>query len=102
MGKTHKRREIRLREHIEMAIEGRDTPIYKKISQIIATNRSPEIFVLARVPPDGSWQDEERRQIHFWRNFDEQKLPLIYPPQTLKSRNVEIKNIAIMNVRDGG
>jgi hypothetical protein len=102
VGKTHKRREIRLQEHIEHALEGANTPVHRRIRLILAAGHSPEVFVLVRVPPDGSWQNEERCQIKLWRAVTDQQLPIIYPPQTAKSIDVEIRKVDLMNVRDGG
>ena len=102
VGKTHKRREIRLAEHIERACEGRMAPIYIRIREILLSGQTPQIFVLVRVPPNVSWQREEQNQIHHWRNIDLTSLPIIYLPQTKKSEIVEIRSAEILNVRDGG
>ena len=102
VGKTHKRREIRLQEHIERALEGANTPVHQRIRSILNAGHSPEVFVLVRVPPDGSWQHEERHQIKLWRAITHQELPIIFPPQTPKSVDVEIRNVELLNVRDGG
>ncbi len=102
VGKTHKRREVRLREHIDRAREGGATPIYQRIRIILEDGFLPEIFVLARVPPDGSWQDEERSQIRYWKNIDPACLPIIHPPQTRKSQHVLIQSVELLNVRGGG
>ena len=102
VGKTHKRREIRLEEHIERANIGTMTPVHKKIREMLYCGYLPEIFVLLRVPPDESWQDAERNQIRYWRNILASQLPIIYPPQTRKSSFVEIRTVELLNVRDGG
>ena len=102
VGKTHKRREIRLREHIEHALEGARTPLHVRIREILVEGCQPSIFVLARVPPTGSWKNEERFQITKWRNIRDEDLPLIYPPQTTKSVAVRIDRVELLNVRDGG
>ncbi|WP_457645209.1 hypothetical protein [Profundibacter sp.] len=102
VGKTHKRREIRLQEHIERALEGAKTPVHIRIRLMLAAGYSPEVFVLVRVPPDGSWQHEERRQIKLWRTITDQELPIAHPPQTPKSIDVEIRKVELLNVRDGG
>ena len=102
VGKTHKRREIRLQEHIERALEGANTPVHQRIRSILDAGHSPEVFVLVRVPPDRSWQHEERRQIRLWRTITNQELPIMYPPQTPKSIDVEIRKVELLNVRDGG
>ena len=102
VGKTHKRREIRLSEHIERALEGACTPLHVHIREILAEGSQPSIFVIARVPPTRSWKSEERFQIAKWRNISDENLPINYPPQTAKSLAVRIDAVELLNVRDGG
>ena len=102
VGKTHKRRENRLAEHIESANNGSTAPIHDYIRNMIANGVLPVIFVLARVPPSNSWQDEERRQMEAWRSQPKIGLPILHPPQTPKSKAVEIRGIELLNLRSGG
>lgn len=102
VGKTHKRREIRLREHIEAACEGSLIPIHVRIRLLIDECRFPEIFILKRVEPTGSWREQERQAIAFWRKVWLEMLPIFVPPQTKKSNTVIVKAVDMLNVRDGG
>jgi hypothetical protein len=102
VGKTHKRRELRLREHVEAALEGSSIPIHVRIRAMIDAGRYPEIFVLKRVEPDGSWREQERQAIAFWRTVQPDMLPVAVPPQTAKSHTVTIRAVEMFNVRDGG
>lgn len=101
-GKTHKRREHRLREHVEAATEGSHFPVHQHIRRILAAGGSPDIFVLQRVEPGESWQSAERLQIRHWRAFCRDSLPVVHPAQTPKSDDVWIRRIDLKNVRDGG
>jgi len=102
IGKTHKRREHRLREHIEAATEGSPYPVHQHIREILTAGGSPEIFVLERVKPTDSWQAAEILQIQHWRNFCQKSLPVLHRAQTPKSDDVWIRHIDLKNVRDGG
>jgi len=102
VGKTHKRWEIRLKEHIEDALSGSTSPVHKWIREIIAYGIEPEVFVIRRVTPDVSWQDAEKEEINRWRNWPVYELPYFHPPQTKKSKDVTIEKVDLLNVRDGG
>ena len=102
VGKTHKRRELRLREHIESAEEGEASPVYYWIRQMLDAGCEPAIFVLERVPGDGDWREAERRQIAFWRNPIAIEFPHDHPPQTPKSTTTRICSVDLTNVSDGG
>ena len=102
IGKTHKRRELRLAEHIEDAGLGKSRPLHLWIRELIALNLKPKIFVLRRVPPSESWEVAEREEIIRWRAFSSNQLPLVHPPQTPKSNEVEIRRVSLTNVQNGG
>jgi len=71
VGKTHKRREIRLNEHIENALNGSTSPVHMWIRDLIASGLVPvpEVFVIRRVTSDSSWQEAEKEEIERWRNW---------------------------------
>lgn len=48
IGKTHKRREWRLDEHIKHAVENDQRPVYHWIRSLLLNNEQPEIFVLKK------------------------------------------------------
>lgn len=102
VGKTHKRREIRLREHIEAAREGKKTPVYNWLRGLLKSNFVPVVFVLERVPGTDSWEEAERRQISFWRAPKGIKFPYTHPPQTPKSTPTLIRSVKLTNIHDGG
>lgn len=102
VGKTHKRREHRLREHIEAATEGSSYPVHQHIRRIVAAGEVPEIFVIERAEPTDSWQAVEKLQIQHWRNLSQESLPVLHRAQTPKSDDVWIRRVDLKNVRDGG
>lgn len=102
VGKTHKRREHRLREHLEAAHEGSRYPVHHHIRKILAAGDAPGIFVLQRIKPSDSWQEAERFQIRYWRELRRDLLPVLHQGQTPKSDDVWIRGINLQNVRDGG
>lgn len=102
VGKTHKRREIRLREHMENAVAGGSWPLHEWIRDLLRMGLQPVMFVLEKVPADGCWQEAEKRHIAFWRDFSAQNLPHCHPPQTIKSTEVLIDHVSLLNVRPGG
>lgn len=102
VGKTHKRREIRLREHIEKAESGAKSHVYNWIRGVLESKHAPEIFVLERVPGNESWEEAEQRQIAFWRTPQSIEFPYIYPPQTPKSKPTLIEMVKLTNIHDGG
>jgi hypothetical protein len=102
VGKTHRRREKRLAEHVENALQGRRTPFLDRIRGILACGLDPVIFVLERVPSTANWQQAERQAIALWREWPAASLPYLHPPQTPKSVPVIIRRVDLLNVRDGG
>ena len=102
VGKTHKRREVRLLEHIEAAEEGRGSPVYDWIREVLGAGCKPEIFILERVPGEGDWREAERRQIAFWRNPGAIQFPYDHPPQTQHSKTTRIYFADLTNVLEGG
>jgi hypothetical protein len=102
IGKTHKRRELRLAEHIGLATEGRGAPVYEWIRSLLGESLEPEIFVLERVAPGGDWASAEQSAISRWRGWPPGALPYIHPPQTPKSQPVRIEAVHLVNVRSGG
>ena len=102
VGKTHKKRELRLQEHIDSAMDGSTAPIHRRIRKLIEMQRWPNIFVLKRVSAELSWREAERFEIRKWKNYDANLLPTIIPPQTPKSVSVSIRSIDLLNVRNGG
>lgn len=102
IGKTHKRREWRLAAHIESAIEGSSAPVHKWIRELLSIEKEPEIFVVARIPKEASWQRAEREEISRWRAWPDSNLPYIHPPQTPKSVETEIFSVSLLNVQSGG
>jgi hypothetical protein len=102
IGKTHKRREIRLQEHIDAANEGKTSRVYTWIRELLESGHQPEIFVLDRLPGTYCWEEAERRQIAFWREAGEIDFPYIHPPQTPKSLPTVINAVDLTNIHPGG
>lgn len=102
IGKTHKRREIRLAEHISEAEEGGKGYVYNWIRSLLAQGMEPEIFVLERVPPEEDWQAAEKANIAFWRDHKTVTFPYVHPPQTAKSIPTKICGVELTNIADGG
>ena len=102
VGKTHKRREIRLQEHIAAAKEGERSHLYNWLRGLLKEKKEPEIFVLERVPGSDSWEEAERRQIALWRDPQHVEFPYTHPPQTPKSRPTHINSVKLTNIQDGG
>lgn len=102
IGKTHKRREIRLAEHIEAAREGDTWPLHNWIRELMDADAEPVIFVLERIPGSASWQEAEKKAIATWREWPDGELPHVHPPQTPKSRTITIRSVDLLNVRAGG
>jgi hypothetical protein len=98
IGKTHKRREIRLEEHIVVAAEGSAAPVHHRIRAIVAGGARPEIFVLERIAANHAWEEIERGHIARWASFPRERLPYTHPPQTRLSRPTTIRKIEILNV----
>ncbi len=70
IGKTHKRREWRLAEHLEHAREGDRRRVYDWIRELIQAELQPEIFVWRRMPPDEDWRLAEEQAIASWSRPD--------------------------------
>jgi hypothetical protein len=102
IGKTHKRREWRLRDHIDTANQGSSAPVHQWIRELQATGQQPEIFVLARISAEASWQRAECGEIARWRAWPESNLPYVHPPQTPKSTETKIISVSLLNVQNGG
>lgn len=102
IGKTHKRREWRLAEHLEEALNGTKTPIYHWIRSLLDQGLYPEVFVFERMPADADWREAEKRHISYWRKSEKIELPYIHPPQTPKSRPTLISSVLLTNIADGG
>ncbi|WFE68400.1 hypothetical protein P8S54_09330 [Thiomicrospira sp. R3] len=101
IGKTHKRREWRLAEHIKHALENDQRPVYEWVRALLLEHLEPEIFVWKKISPDSSWREAEKEAISFWKNYSSE-LPYAHPPQTKKSKPTEIKRIALLNATNGG
>ncbi len=102
VGKTHKRREIRLSEHIAKTREGQSSRVYNWIRGLLELDLEPEIFVLERVPGTDSWEEAERRLIAFWRSPKGITFPYTHPPQTPKSKPTLINSAKLTNIHEGG
>lgn len=102
IGKTHKRRELRLQEHLEAARGGRTSYVYTWIRELLASDHLPEIFVVERISGDCSWEEAGRRQIEFWREPAEVQFPYTHPPQTRKSMSTIIHSANLTNIHEGG
>ena len=102
VGKTHKRREIRLREHAEHALSGRPGPVFDWIRELQGEGVRPVIFVLERLAPTDDWREAERAAIARWRAWPCSELPYLHPPQTRKSAPVAIRRVSLLNVAPGG
>lgn len=102
IGKTHKRRELRLAEHIQDALDGSSAPVHQWIRDLLTRDLAPLIFVLRRVPPEESWEDAKRLEIRRWRNWPAKSLPYVHPPQTRLSKETNVERVQLLNVREGG
>jgi hypothetical protein len=102
VGKTHKRREWRLGEHIQHASDGSTLPVHRWIRELLTQGSQPEIVVLERLPPDVDWRTAEVEAIRLWRNWLDAKLPYTHPPQTPKSKAALILKVSLLNVSSGG
>ncbi len=102
VGKTHKRREIRLNEHTVAAMSGEVSRVYSWLRKLIELGSFPEIFVLEKVSGSDNWEEAERRLIAFWRNPAAIDFPYVHPPQTPKSLPTLIRSAKLTNIHDGG
>lgn len=98
VGKTHKRRENRLADHIEDAIEGSTAPVHNWIRELLSIDLEPMVFVLKRLEASENWRVGERKEIVRWNNWPSDKLPYLHPPQTRKSVPVKIEYVDLLNV----
>ncbi len=99
IGKTHRRREIRLQEHMEAALNGSQRPCHIRIRKILADNYIPHIFVLRRLEPSENWREAERHEIRRWRQMESLSLPVRHPAQTRLSSDTLIAAVDLQNVR---
>lgn len=102
VGKTHKRRELRLQEHVEAARGGGTSYVYQWIRELFDAGHLPEIFVLERVPGTDNWEEAERKQIGFWREPCGIEFPYTHPPQTRKSEPTVLNSADLTNIHSGG
>lgn len=102
IGKTHKRREVRLAEHLNDAKDGRQTLLAVWIRSLLAKDRTPVAFVLERVPGASDWKEAEQRHIRFWRDFEGHSFPITYPPMTRRSLPTLVSGVRLTNMTDGG
>lgn len=102
IGKTHKRREWRLQEHIEHAQEGVERKVYDWIRSLLQSGIEPEIFVWRRIPADTDWRQAEKDAIAFWSSPESIVFPYMHPPQTPKSQVVIIQSAHLKNATLGG
>ena len=99
VGKTHKRRELRLAEHIAHAREGLRAPVYDWIRTLEAEDLQPIIVVLERVAATADLRLVERRWIRRCEELLGPSVPCIYPAQTPKSDATLINRVDLLNVQ---
>lgn len=102
IGKTHKRRELRLEEHLADAELESSRPLHIWLRELIESEIVPVIFVIERVPGSSNWEEAEKRHIAFWKDIPNSYFPLIYPPMTRKSQPVHINAVDLLNKTVGG
>lgn len=102
IGKTHKRRELRLNEHIKHAVENDQRPVYNWIRSLLIENEQPEIFIFKKISADSDWRLAEKEAILFWKQNNLVQFPYIHPPQTKKSEETLIKYVDLLNATSGG
>ena len=100
IGQTRKRREFRLLEHIECAVQGRPAPVHQFIRRLMDEGRIPSIFVLERVGATSAADAIERGWIAYYASPKNFQCPHIVQPQTRKSHPVQISSVSLTNVRD--
>jgi hypothetical protein len=101
IGKTHKRREWRLAEHIKYAVDEDQRPVYHWIRELLEEDLEPIIFVWKKISADSSWREAEKEAISFWKNTSI-NFPYIHPPQTKKSIETVIESVQLTNATNGG
>ncbi len=84
IGKTHKRKEWRLAEHVKQAVENDKRPVYNWLRELLKLNIEPEIFVWQRISATDNWREAEKEAIAFWRQDNQVEFPYIHPAQTEK------------------
>lgn len=99
VGQTKKRREFRLIEHIEEAVKGTKTPIYNEIRRYMFQGVIPKIFVIEKVVNIEIASERELYWINYFLDNSNFKLPIIWTPQTPKSKSIEIQKVNITNVK---
>lgn len=62
IGKTHKRREWRLDEHINHSVENNQGPVYHWIRSLLSKNKQPEIFVFKKISADSNCRQVKDKQ----------------------------------------
>jgi hypothetical protein len=102
IGKTHKRREKRLEDHIRCALQMYERPVYRWIRELLDAGYMPEIFVWKRLPPTEDWRVAEKEAITFWRDNEDILFPYLHPPQTPKSSWTVINGVDLLNQTSGG
>lgn len=99
IGKTHKRRENRLADHIEDTLEGSTAPVHVWIRELLELDLTPNVFVLKRLEASNNWREGEKREISRWFNWPEENLPYDHPAQTRKSVTVRIEQVDLLNIQ---
>ena len=98
IGQTRKRREFRLLEHIAASVEGGSAPVYNYIRDLMENGRIPEIFVLEKVIHIDHVDFAEMRWIKHYATISPSAFPVTISPQTLKSKEVVLRSVALTNV----
>lgn len=102
IGKTHKRREWRLDEHIKHAVENDQRAVYHWIRDLLLNNEKPEIFIFKKISADSDWRQAEKEAILFWKQDNPVQFPYLHPPQTKKSKETLIGYVDLLNATNGG
>ena len=103
VGQTKKRKELRLLEHIESAVSGRDTPVYAYIRRFLFSGTIPQIFVIEKmINKEGQDNAYEREKywIQWFKDSSNFVLPLKWKPQTAKSYSVVIEKVSLTNLQN--
>lgn len=102
IGKTHKRKEWRLMEHIKYARDNNARAVYNWIRELLEVGLEPEIFVWKKISANDSWRLAEKEAILFWTKHDSVIFPYSHAPQTNKSPTTIIKGAMLLNATNGG
>ncbi len=97
IGKTHRRRELRLAEHIEEALAGGVQKRHAVLRDILGTGSVPLCIVLKRLPSDHNWRTAEQDEIRTWEQLPPSSFPCVHPPQTRLSQPVTIHSVNLTN-----